>query len=279
MKKRAVNFMVVILMLALVVQIFFGEKLASVFEHLGGEKGKVVVLDSGHGGDDPGKIGINDAKEKDINLAITLKLREYLEAEGITVVMTREADESLHREGASNKKRDDMNRRVEIIEDAKPDLTVSIHQNSYPDGSVCGPQVFYYKGSEAGEKAALLLQDHLNADLEIARPRAAKENNDYYLLKKSSGAMVIAECGFLSNYEEAQKLITEGYQDQVAKAVCAGILEYLDMDGTKTETGQSGQENNSIDHRETDTYESESRETWISEPESLKPAASQEDME
>ena len=63
-----------------------------------------MVLDSGHGGDDPGKIGINDAKEKDINLAITLKLREYLEAEGITVVMTQEADESLHREGASNKR-------------------------------------------------------------------------------------------------------------------------------------------------------------------------------
>ncbi len=233
MKKRIINVLVVVLMLALVIQIFIGEKLASVFEHLGGEKEKVIVLDAGHGGDDPGKIGVNDAKEKDINLAITLKLKEYLEAEGIQVVLTRETDDGLYSAGASNKKRDDMDKRVEIIEDAKPDLTVSIHQNSYPDESVCGPQVFYYKGSEDGERAAMTLQEHLNTELNIARPREIKENNDYYLLKKSSGAMVIAECGFLSNYEEAQNLISEEYQDQVAKAVCAGILDYLGQEETE----------------------------------------------
>ena len=105
-----------------------------------------VVVDAGHGGDDPGKIGINGAPEKDINLQIAQKLKKYLEAEDVEVVLTRETEDGLYDAHASNKKVQDMKRRIEIIEKTDPVLTVSIHQNSYPEEYVHGAQVFYYTG-------------------------------------------------------------------------------------------------------------------------------------
>lgn len=194
-----------------------------------GEKGQAycVVLDAGHGAADPGKIGCNDAKEKDINLAIVLKLKQYLEREKIKVVLTRENDEPLYEDSAVNKKMSDMNARVSIIESAKPDLVVSIHQNSYHESSVCGPQVFYYKASEKGKLAAQCLQASFDGMEEIVNRRSAKANDNYYLLLHTSAPMVIAECGFLSNPEEAELLIQDAYQEKLAQVLCQGILEYL----------------------------------------------------
>lgn len=192
--------------------------------------GKTVVLDPGHGGSDPGKIGINGSKEKDINLAISQALKDCLEEKGIRVVLTREDANGLYKESDSNKKQADMRTRCEIIDQAEAELTVSIHQNSYTAESVCGPQVFYHVQSAEGEKAAACLQEALNRDLEIARPREIKSNNTYYILKQTKTPVVIAECGFLSNYEEAEKLITSDYQKKVAEALCAGIMEYLETD-------------------------------------------------
>ena len=105
---------------------------------------KVVVLDSGHGGDDPGKIGANGVKEKDINLAIARLLKKKLEKQGILVVMTREGENDLSDPGAVNAKVQDLQRRVQLIHEKKPDCVISIHQNSYPDAAVKGAQVFYY---------------------------------------------------------------------------------------------------------------------------------------
>ena len=93
----------------------------------------LVVLDAGHGGDDPGKIGINQAKEKDINLKITYLVKQYLEASDVQVVLTREDEDGLYDQDASNKKVQDMKRRIEVMEKAAPDVAVSIHQNSYPE--------------------------------------------------------------------------------------------------------------------------------------------------
>lgn len=186
-----------------------------------------VVIDPGHGGSDPGKIGINGAKEKDINLAVSQKLKTCLEEAGIQVILTREDQYGLYEESDSNKKQADMRERCRIIDEAQPDLTVSVHQNSYTSESVCGPQVFYHAQSSEGEKAAACLQEALNRDLNIARPREIKSNNTYYILKKTKTPVVIAECGFLSNYEEAEKLTTADYQKKVAEALCAGILAYL----------------------------------------------------
>ena len=102
----------------------------------------VVVVDAGHGGSDPGKIGINGALEKDVNLKIAIKLKKLLEEQGVKVIMTRE-DEN----GIADSKVEDLKKRVAIINEETPLLAVSIHQNSYQEESIHGAQVFYYKHS------------------------------------------------------------------------------------------------------------------------------------
>lgn len=120
-------------------------------------KNKIIVLDSGHGGDDPGKIGVNQAKEKDVNLEIARKIKKTGE-KGWEVVMTREKDEMLGDPQAGNKKIHDMKARVEIINKTMPQAAVSIHQNSYQDEQIRGAQVFYYSHSEEGKRMAEQMQ-------------------------------------------------------------------------------------------------------------------------
>ena len=141
--------------------------------------------------------------------------------------MTRKDGDSLSEPGAANQKQSDMRKRCDIIEKENPVFTVSIHQNSYPQESVHGPQVFYYTQSEPGRLLAGCIQDALNTDLQVDRPREIKANNTYYLLKRSKSPTVIVECGFLSNRAEEAKLATEEYQDRVAQAVYRGIMECL----------------------------------------------------
>ena len=164
-------------------------------EHIRAAKNKsvTIVVDAGHGGIDPGKVGINKALEKDINLAIALKLERNLKESGVNVVMTRTDDSGLYNEGDSNKKVRDMKKRLSIIEEAKPALAVSIHQNSYPDPSVCGVQVFYYKDSVKSKAAAEIMQTQLVKSLKPSKERVAKDNSSYYLLKKTSVPIMIVE--------------------------------------------------------------------------------------
>ena len=93
----------------------------------------VILVDAGHGGADPGMVGVGGLEEKDLNLAIAQKLKADLENRGYRVVMTRETDAGLYEENAGNKKRQDMEKRIAVIEKEKPALTVSIHQNSYSE--------------------------------------------------------------------------------------------------------------------------------------------------
>lgn len=186
-----------------------------------------IVIDPGHGGNDPGKVAINSALEKDVNLAIALKLKKYLEQEDMEVVMTRQEDKGLYEETDSNKKVHDMKNRLAIMEGAKPALVVSVHQNSYPEESVSGVQVFYYRDSAEGKRAALLVQEQMIATLQPAKEREAKENSTYYILKKTTVPTIIVECGFLSNREEADRLTFEDYQERVAWAIHLGIMRYI----------------------------------------------------
>ncbi|MCM1100365.1 MAG: N-acetylmuramoyl-L-alanine amidase [Clostridium sp.] len=197
---------------------------------LGEDERFCVVIDAGHGGIDPGKIGINGAAEKDVNLEIALLVKSYLEMQDVKVVLTRETQDGLYDADASNKKVQDMKRRIAIIEETDPDLTVSIHQNSYPEEYVHGAQVFYYTGSKEGERLAELLQDSLVERLDPDNHRQVKANDSYYLLKKTTSPIVIVECGFLSNGEEAEKLCDKFYRERVAWAVHIGILQYLYTD-------------------------------------------------
>ena len=190
-------------------------------------KKNVIVLDPGHGGSDPGMIGVDGLEEKGINLSVSLLLKEKLEEKGYTVMLTRESDQGLYDDSAQNKKAQDMQRRIALIDETAPVLTVSIHQNSYHDPMVKGPQVFYYETSSEGKELAADLQESLNTVLEVERPREIKGNTSYYLLKRSKGLLVIAECGFLTNPEEAALLQTDEYQGKVASALAEGILAYL----------------------------------------------------
>ena len=188
----------------------------------------VIVIDAGHGGSDPGMIGVNQIEEKGINLAISLKLRDCLEKLGYEVYLTRESDRDLSNGISGNKKSQDMLRRIELIREKKPILAVSIHQNSFQDPQVCGPQVFYYETSEEGKRLARYIQTSLNEELKAARPRVEKGNQSYYLLKHSPAVLTIVECGFLTNPAEAQWLQTEEYQEKVADAIAHGIQNYLE---------------------------------------------------
>ena len=189
----------------------------------------LILVDAGHGGSDPGMIGVGGLEEKGINLSISLLLRDTLEKSGYSVIMTREEDKGLYDSSATNKKAQDMQRRIAMIREHMPVLSVSIHQNSYHDAGVHGPQVFYYESSVEGKKLAEAVQSSLNDLLEVDRPREVKGNTSYYLFKRSSGTLVIVECGFLTNPEEAQKLQTKEYQEKVAAAVSEGIRTYLNV--------------------------------------------------
>lgn len=193
------------------------------------KKNITIVIDSGHGGNDPGKTTADGTLEKDLNLAIALKLKQYLEASDIKVIMTRTTDEGLYEENANNKKVQDMKNRVELMNTPDVDFVVSIHQNSYSDPNVGGAQVFYYDNSSGGEVLAKTLQDRLIQDIDPQNHRKAKSNSSYYLLKKTTCPTVIVECGFLSNPLEAQKLKSETYQDALAWSLHMGILEYLNL--------------------------------------------------
>ena len=181
----------------------------------------------GHGGNDPGKVGVDGSLEKDINLEIAKKLKAYLEASDVEVVMTREEDKGLYGEKDSRKKIADMKKRCDLINKTKPELVVSIHQNSYHEENVSGGQVFYYKDSEKGKELAEILQKRFDFVLGEKNKRLAKPNGNYYLLLHVKQPIVIVECGFLSNWKEAKALNTEDYQDRMAWTIHMGIMEYL----------------------------------------------------
>lgn len=185
-----------------------------------------VVLDPGHGETDPGKIGINQALEKDINLKIAKKVKTRLEKEGVQVVMTREKDEMLAKESDTNKKIQDMKARVQLMNETSPKLVVSIHQNSYTDERIHGAQVFYYAQSTEGKTAAEIMQKAL-LKVDESNKRQAKADSTYYILKRTKPPTIIVECGFLSNSEEAELLVSDEYQEKLADAITEGILACL----------------------------------------------------
>lgn len=195
------------------------------------QKAVTVVIDSGHGGIDPGKIAADGTLEKDINLAIALKLQQYLEAADITVIMTRTSDDGLYDPDVPNKKVQDMKNRVNIINEADAKLAVSIHQNSYSDSASHGAQIFYYTNGDSAKTLADTLQNVLVKDLDPDNHRQAKSNDSYYLLKKTTCPTVIVECGFMSNPNEAALLSSVSYQDRVAWVLHLGILQYLNQQG------------------------------------------------
>lgn len=184
---------------------------------------KRVILDAGHGGWDPGKVGSGGADEKTLNLAITQKLQAYLEAGGAEVILTRETDAAL-----GSGKREDMAQRKRITNESDGDILVSIHQNAFPSARAKGAQVFYHQSSLQGKLLAEILQESLRERLDAENQRQAKENTAYYILRTTEIPAVIVECGFLSNREEEALLNAAEYQEKIAWAIYCGIWEYFE---------------------------------------------------
>ena len=192
----------------------------------------VIVVDPGHGGEDPGKVGINDVLEKDLNLQIAKKVKKLLEEAGIKIVMTRTNDK------VPDAKKEDLNQRVQLINDTKPKLALCIHQNSYPDAKIKGAQVFYHTITPEAEDVATIVQEQLRT-VDPTNTRQIKENDTYFMLKNTQVPTIIVECGFLTNPDEAAKLTQEDYQDKLAQAICEGVVKWLNGDGEgEAESGQ-----------------------------------------
>ena len=186
--------------------------------------GKVIYLDPGHGGLDPGAI-YNDIEEEDINLEIAKKLRNVLEEEGAIVYLTREGDYDLAVNNAVNRKRSDLSRRGNIINRSMCDLYLSIHLNADTSTTWKGAQVFYDDINSKNEKIAEIIQQVLKEDLKTNREY--KKTNEMYLHKRVTRPGVLIEVGFITNPNERYLLKTGEYQTKVANSITRGIKKYF----------------------------------------------------
>ncbi len=191
------------------------------------EQNLVVYIDPGHGGRDGGASSSAGDMEKDINLSVAKYLGDYLKGVGIEVLYTRDADYELAESGDPNKKRTDLWKRVNMINESKADLFISIHCNAIGNERWSGAQVFYNKKNEASGEVASKIQDVLNLTLE--NDRSAKTISKVLLIDKVKIPGALVELGFLSNKEEAALLIKDEYQIELANSIFLGVLDYFSI--------------------------------------------------
>ncbi|GIQ71228.1 N-acetylmuramoyl-L-alanine amidase CwlD [Xylanibacillus composti] len=189
--------------------------------------GRTIALDAGHGGPDGGATSATGLLEKDINLAITLYLRDYLQEAGALVVMTRETDTDLADANMrSGRKRQDLLRRAELIRDSGADLFLTIHMNAIGSSRWYGPQTFYYANQHPDNKRlAELIQNEIKRTV-VDTHRVTKTVDNVYLLKAIAIPSALVEVGFLSNPAEAERLADPDYQKQMAAAIYQAILRF-----------------------------------------------------
>ena len=197
----------------------------SIISYVKGENldliGKVIYIDPGHGGIDPGAT-YKDIYEKDINLSIALKLKKELENNGAIVYLTRYDDIDLSI-STYNHKKSDLNNRVRAINNSNADLFISIHLNSYGT-SWHGVQIFYDDNNSTNEVLASIMDKNIK---NLNGNRTYKKKNNLYLLKNIKIPGILVEVGFLSNENERYLLTNSKYQEKVSKSLCNGIKEYL----------------------------------------------------
>lgn len=194
-------------------------------QHLGDAllQGITILIDAGHGGTDGGAVGRDSGtQEKEINLKVSLALRDALEQSGAQVILTRDADAEY-----SRNKREDLTARLNLARSGNADLLVSIHMNEYRSRRESGPQVFYRAGQERSRLLAGAIQEAMIQELNPAKKRAAMAG-DYFILSLNIPS-VLVECGFLSNAAEEKLLLTKDYQLRVAQAIKDGIVDYVSL--------------------------------------------------
>jgi len=189
---------------------------------------RLVVIDPGHGGEDPGALGTTGVHEKDIVLAVAKKLAIILREAGAEAVLTRESDRDLSDPGISDMytaKIQDLSRRVELANSRKADIFVSIHVNSFPNPREDGAQTFFQPGSEESKKLGLAIQHELNRFL--ANPGREAKPVDYFASRMAKMPAAIIEIGFITNPREEKLMLDQHYQSKIAWAIYAGIVRYF----------------------------------------------------
>jgi N-acetylmuramoyl-L-alanine amidase len=190
-------------------------------------KDKVIVIDPGHGGVDPGAQN-SGIKEKDLNLDISLRLRKVLESKGCKVILTREEDKDFFLPGfvlGRMAKRAELNQRINLASENNADLFISVHANSFPQRNTYGMETYYHIKSAPGKALAELIQEQLTR-LQSDNKRKAKAG-DYYIINQTKMPSVIVEVGFISNPRERKLLMSNNYRDSIAEAIGTGIDHYF----------------------------------------------------
>ena len=192
---------------------------------------KVIVLDAGHGKPDEGAEGVSGITEEKTTLEITLKLQKLLEESGATVILTRSDENGIYDADKNGSIREmkvsDIKNRVKIGNESSADIFISIHLNKGESSNYSGWQTFYKSKSEEGKRLATAVQDELKKTINTENKRVAHEISKIYLVDHVEIPMTIVECGFLSNPQEEQKLLTDDYQSKLAWGIYLGISDYF----------------------------------------------------
>lgn len=192
---------------------------------------KIIVVDAGHGGIDPGAVR-GEKREKDVTLPISKKVAKHLSQAGAVVIMIRDSDRDLagddFKGSVYQRKRQDLANRVKKANEANADLYVSIHTNADVSPRWSGAQVFYNPGSEKSKLVAETIQKELSTILGNTKRKA--KTGSYYVLSNTKMPTVIVEVGFLSNPAEAELLYDPAYQNKVAYAIYSGIARAQNAD-------------------------------------------------
>ena len=186
----------------------------------------VIIIDAGHGGLDGGAVGVDGIVEKDINLAISLKLKRLFKISGCEVILTRETDEMLSGDGVKKKKASDLSNRVKIADKYPEAIFISIHMNKFPLENIKGMQIFFALNNINSANLAELLKKNNKSYLQPYNNREIKRGKDIYVLETIKNIGILIECGFLSNNEEARLLIQDDYQNKLAKIIFATVVEF-----------------------------------------------------
>ncbi|MDQ0220609.1 N-acetylmuramoyl-L-alanine amidase CwlD [Peribacillus cavernae] len=190
--------------------------------------GKIIILDAGHGGPDGG-ANVQSVLEKEIALKVTFKIRDFFQEQGALVIMTRENDSDLADEntkGIRNRKHEDLQNRVKMINNSEADLFLSVHLNAFPSGRWKGAQTFYTSRYEENEQVAKFIQAEIKRNLENT-DREAKSIENVYLMRNAKKPGALVELGFLSNQEDRLNLLKDSYQEKIAASVYKGALRYF----------------------------------------------------
>ncbi|KOA19864.1 germination-specific N-acetylmuramoyl-L-alanine amidase precursor [Clostridium homopropionicum DSM 5847] len=210
--------------------IYFSQIPVKAFSKIAENEKKIILIDAGHGGIDGGAVSKRGTVEKDINLKISLFLKEVLEAKDFKVLMIRDSDIGLYSENGRirDKKNEDLNNRCKFKEESKCDVFISIHLNMFPQSQYYGAQVWYSKEGKSADLANII-QNNLINDLDKTNTRKEKCAKGAYKVLRCSEDIpsVLIECGFLSNPREEEKLKTEAYQREIAKSIGKSISEYF----------------------------------------------------